>query len=104
MKNDGIGIGMAFEAFMADRDTLEAAIISSTKASWAGSGYSVELFLDGHYRVLWNNEIGNRYVSPGMILPIPALATDDFDEEDESNSFFAEVVDELIEIGRTSTG
>jgi hypothetical protein len=46
---------------------------AATRASWGGSGCSVELFVDGTWRVLWNNEIGNRYNSPGEIISLPAL-------------------------------
>ncbi len=35
--------------------------IDSTKASWGGGWYSVELFTNGTWRVLWNNQIGNKY-------------------------------------------
>jgi hypothetical protein len=69
----------AFDAFM--RDDFESAVDSSTKASWGGSGYSVELFPDGNYRVLSDNQIGNRYDSPGIILGIPTLGDDEWDED-----------------------
>jgi hypothetical protein len=52
----------------------------ATKASWGGSGYSVELFADGTWRVLWDNEIGNKYESPGEILGLPTLDDDDYQE------------------------
>ena len=68
----------AFDLFMAK--DFEDACVSSTKAGWNGSGYSVELFEDG-YRVLWNNQIGNLYDSPGVILSVPELGDDDWDEE-----------------------
>jgi hypothetical protein len=59
----------AFDGFMATE--IEEAIMKSTQASFSGSGYSVELFLDGTYRLLWNGQIGNRYDSPGIIVPVP---------------------------------
>jgi hypothetical protein len=54
---------------------------SATKASWGGSGYSVELFPDGTWRVLWDNEIGNLYISPGEIISLPALDDDDYQQD-----------------------
>lgn len=49
------------------------AMIGATHAAWDGSGFSVELFPDGHYRVLWNGQIGNRYQSPGLLVSVPAF-------------------------------
>lgn len=43
-------------------------IISSTQAGFGGSGYSVELFDDGSWRVLWDNQIGNLYEHPSSII------------------------------------
>lgn len=63
------------EAFISSSE-FEQAVKDSTTAGFGGSGYSVEVFEDGTWRVLWNNQIGNRYVSPGIILAIPQ-----FDEE-----------------------
>lgn len=66
------------EAFIssADGKTFESAVESSTVAGFGGSGYSVELFADGTFRVLWDNEIGNLYQSPGIILAIPQFDQD----------------------------
>lgn len=71
-----MSIQAAFDAFMSE--AFEGAVDKSTKASWDGSGYSVELFPDGTYRVLWDNQIGDRYSSRGLILSIPALSSDDW--------------------------
>lgn len=60
-------------------DNLKRSVVKSTKASWGGSCYAVELFNDGVYRVLWSNDIGNKYISPGIILPIPALTDYEWD-------------------------
>lgn len=73
---------------------IESAIISSTKAAWGGSGYSVELFPDGEYRILWNQNIGNLYDSPGVIVGIPPLS-DEESEGDESDWFFDNAIDYL---------
>lgn len=77
----GIKMSMitAFNNFM--RTGFKDAVEASTRASWGGSGYSVELFDDGHYRVIWDNNIGSCYNSPGMILSIPALTTDEWDDD-----------------------
>lgn len=69
---------------------------SATKASWGGSGYSVELFPDGHWRLLWDNEIGNRYESPGTILGLPTLDDNDYqkcvvDDGMDEDEYFYEV-------------
>ena len=75
----------AFALFMAN--DFEQSCDSSTQASWGGGGYSVELFDDGTYRVLWDNEIGNLYVSDGIILGVPALGDDEWDD-DKSIRFY----------------
>ena len=61
------------------------AIVSSTQASWGGSGYSVELFVDGSYRVLWDGTIGNLYESPGVILRILPLADEEQEDVNEND-------------------
>lgn len=71
----------AFDKFMTEE--FESAVDSSTKASWGGSGYSVELFEDGTYRVLWDNQIGNLYDSPGIILGIPTLDEEEWNEDED---------------------
>ena len=63
------------EAFI-DSSEFEQAVKDSTTAGFGGSGYSVELFADGTWRVLWDNQIGNLYISDGIILGVPQ-----FDQE-----------------------
>lgn len=75
----------AFNKFITD--SFESACDSSTQASWSGSHYSVELFTDGSYRVLWANQIGNQYDSPGIILCIPTLSDQEWDD-DKSIRFY----------------
>ena len=75
------GISQAYEDFM--QNSFKSAVDSSTAASWGGSGYSVELFYDGTYRVLWNNQIGNLYESQGLILSVPSLCDEDWDEDSD---------------------
>jgi len=87
--------GAAFEAFIVD--SAEDAIISSTQAGYGGSGYSVELFDDGTFRVLWNNEIGNLYESPGLILGIPQLDTDEMNNDEPALSYFDSAIASLRE-------
>ena len=74
-----MNIQSAFDSFMSN--DFKAAVDSATKASWSGSGYSVELFDEGNYRILWNQQIGNLYDSPGLILSIPALGDEEWDED-----------------------
>ncbi len=69
----------ALEAFLKSDDFAEG-ITKSTKASWGGSGYSVELFEDETWRVLWNNEIGNLYETPGLIMKLPVWDDSDYQE------------------------
>lgn len=88
-----MSVAKAFADFMANG--FEDGVISSTKASWGGSGYSVELFDDGTYRILWDNQIGNLYVSPGLILSIPPLCDSDWDEE--HGHFFENARDTMME-------
>lgn len=76
------------------KQEIESAITSSTKASWGGSSYSVELFPDGDYRILWNNNIGNLYDSTGVIVGIPSLSDEESDG-DESDWFFDNAIDAL---------
>lgn len=80
-----MSIQQAFDSFMAV--SFESAVDSSTKASWGGSNYSVELFDDGTHRVLWDNQIGNIYDSPGLILPVPSLGDEEWDD-DPNNRFY----------------
>jgi plasmid stability protein len=67
------------EKFLSSADFVEGCK-AGTRASWNGSGYSVELFKDGTWRVLWNNEIGNLYESPGEIIGLPTLNDDDYQQ------------------------
>lgn len=69
----------AFESFL--RTDFKSAADSATKASWGGNGYSVELFNTGTYRVLPDGSIGNLYYSPGLVLGVPALTDDEWDED-----------------------
>ncbi len=61
-----------------ESDDFKKGLIASTRASWGGSGYSVELFPDGHWNVLWNNQIGNLYTSPGVIISLPSFDDSDY--------------------------
>ncbi len=67
------------EKFLTSED-FEKGVIAATKAGWGGSGYSVELFPDGTWRVLWDNEIGNLYNSPGEIMRLSKLNDNDYQE------------------------
>jgi hypothetical protein len=70
-----MSIQRAFESFINGND-FQSAVEKSTSAGFGGSGYSVELFEDGTYRILWDNEIGNLYMSDGIILSIPQYNDD----------------------------
>lgn len=96
-----MSIEQAFEAFMTDNDAgfsvFESTVDASTKASWGGSGYSVELFPDGAYRILWDQSIGNRYSSPGVILKVPPLSDEEWDD-DASIRYYGNVEGQLREL------
>lgn len=64
------------DVFLDSGHEFDAAVMSSTTAGFGGSGYSVELFEDGTWRVLWDGEIGNLYRSPGVIIAIPQYDQD----------------------------
>jgi hypothetical protein len=95
----------ALEAFIASSD-FKSGLISATKASWGGGGYSVELYPTGDWRVLWNNEIGNLYKTPGIILGLPTLTDSEYQkividggmsEEDFFDLAFSNETDTLSE-------
>lgn len=71
----------ALQKFAQSEEFVDA-VVSSTQAGFDGSGYSVEVFEDGTSRVLWDNQIGNRYESPGMIVRIPQLSAEEAEEGD----------------------
>lgn len=76
-----MSIRIAAENF-AESEDFANAIVMSTMAGISGSGYSVELFPDGHYRILWNNQINSLYKSPGIILRIPQLTEKELEDSD----------------------
>lgn len=67
----------ALTAFFESPD-FAAAIISSTIAGFQGSSHSVELFLDGSWRVIYSDAIGNRYEPEGEIIGIPRLSDEEY--------------------------
>jgi hypothetical protein len=75
-----------FDSYMTDADSYATKIVQSFAAFMdndfehaVGRGYSVQLFEDGSYRLLSDDQTENRYESWGVILPVPAL--DDNAEE-----------------------
>ena len=85
----------AFNSFMKER--FVESTVSSTKASWAGGAYCLELYPDGTYRVQWEGNIGNLYESPGIILGIPALNDEDWDGTDDSDPYLGNAEDLMRE-------
>lgn len=71
------------EQYLQSED-FKQGVIDSTKASWGGSCYKVEILPDGKWQNLWANQIGNRYETPGVIIALPALNCDDMGEFTES--------------------
>lgn len=93
-----------------ESDDFKEGVIASTRASWGGSGYSVELFEKGTWRNLWNSQIGNLYQSEGIILRLPTLYTDDMqqyvdDEVGSEDEFLSEAFEnEREEIAQVMRG
>jgi hypothetical protein len=76
----------AFEEFM-DKD-FRAAVDSATKASWHNLSSVLELFVNGAYRILlWDEENENSYKSRGLIVSIPPLPDEDWDEDPENRCY-----------------
>jgi hypothetical protein len=94
------------EKFLASNDFADA-LIKATRTSWGGSGFSVELFPNGTWRVLWNNEIGNLYDTPGVILKLPTLDDDDYQEAvvnngmDEEEFFYLTYENDVEELAQS---
>lgn|SRR5262245_9933574 len=76
-------IEKTLEQYMKSEDFRQG-VIDSTKASWGGSSYKVEIMPDGTWRNLWSNQIGNKYESQGIIIGLPALDCEDMAEFTES--------------------
>lgn len=79
------------EDFLKSSDFRQG-VIASTKASFGGSFYYVELLPEGSWRILWKEQVGNRYQSPGMLLPHPTESEEDWflNEETLFEGFFNE--------------
>jgi len=97
--------GKALQGFISS-DSFQSGVVDSTKASFKGSHYSVEIQENGTFRVLPANSIGNLYQSEGLIIAIPTLDVTDLNElqdeaamsEDEAYSFlFDDQLDDLKE-------
>lgn len=73
----------ALEQYLQSED-FKQGVIASTKASWGGSCYKVEILPDGTWQNLWANQIGNRYETPGVIIALPVLNCDDMAEFTEN--------------------
>lgn len=67
------------DMYLASPD-FKKGVTASTRAYWDGSGYSVELFEDGTWHNLWDNQTGNLYETPGVILHLPTLDDSDYQE------------------------
>jgi hypothetical protein len=85
------------------RPSLRSWQTMTSPQSWGGGYYAVELFPDGHWRVLWSGEIGNRYQSPGVILTVPtAPEWGDLSDEDVLTEAIAVNRGDLAEEMRTA--
>lgn len=82
------------EQYLSSED-FKQGVIDSTKASWGGSCYKVEILPDGTWQNLWANQIGNRYETPGVIIALPALNCDDMSEFTDNGG----TEDEYLDLG-----
>jgi len=82
----------ALEQYLQSEDFRQG-VIDSTKASWGGSSYKVEILPDGTWQNLWSNQIGNKYETPGVIIALPALNCDDLSEFTENGGTEEEYLD-----------
>ena len=87
-----MSIENAFHNFMSQ--DFEDTVISSTKASWSGGSYKVELFCDGSYRIHWSGNVGNLYDSNGLMLTVPSLSDEDWNQT-PSQCFFDNAEEEM---------
>lgn len=71
---------------------IESDILSATKAGFAGSGYSLILNPDG-FSVQYDGAF-NRSLVDGVVIGLPQLSDDDWDN-DEENHFFDNALDAL---------
>lgn len=98
MDND---IRRAFDNFLNNQADLEDAIMAATRASWAGGKYVVELLPDGSYSTLPLNDVGNKYVTPGIMLIIPPLTDDEYTQDalasDIIDPYFDNAIAELAD-------
>ena len=71
----------AFERFL--EYDFEQAVIQSTEEEWANHNNCVllEIFNDGSYRLLLSRTTGNHYCSPGLIMKVPGLGEDEWDDD-----------------------
>ncbi len=81
----------AFDSFMSDQTEVEDAIDMATSQSYGGTAtVTLELWADGSYRV--TPSVGNLYNSDGILVAIPALSSED-DEED--NRYYDNAIESL---------
>jgi len=74
------GIQKAYDELMSCSE-LEEWCDRATRADWGGRKVYAELFPDSSYRFLLDSELGNLYVSPGIIIQIPYLDDSEWDED-----------------------
>lgn len=73
-------LASVFSVFLASEEFVRGVILS-TRASFAGDSYSVELFdhaAAGWWRILPTQEIGNQYESMGILFTLPALSEQEY--------------------------
>lgn len=65
--------------------SIEADILSATKAGFAGSGYSLILAPD-RFSVQWDGAF-NRSLESGVVIGLPHLSDDDWDNNEEEHFY-----------------
>lgn len=76
-------------------ENLLPAVDSSTRAQLEGSGYVVELLEDGSFRELWAFQVDKNYRTPGILLTVPALLTEDEWDDDPEYRYYGKAQDQL---------
>lgn len=85
----------AFTAFTARASELQHALQASTQDAWEGKRpWVLELLPEGRYRLLEWSQVGDNYQSEGILLPIPVLDADDYDDNPDL-CFFDNAIEEL---------
>lgn len=96
------GYSKALSSFLSNKAEVVESLIKSTIAFINDSGYTIELFEDGTYQIIWDDMLGNKYESPGLLVPLPYFPAEvdielEIDPVDPNN-LIEEIQDSFSEI------